>query len=157
MMGLAILMIYIPTFLVTSIVSIFIGRLIVKIIRRAKTEETIKTIENKKKIAYIIGTTATVILTISIAWWCTKIDWDGIGFITIPITISLFLPLIIGLLITLTALVLRTTGFKNQAYFLFYIASSAFQTTVVIPIFCAITYAFYNAINDILHSIMTIS
>ena len=156
-MGLAILMIYIPTFLVTSIVSIFIGRLIVKIIRRAKTEETIKTIENKKKIAYIIGTTATVILTISIAWWCTKIDWDGIGFITIPITISLFLPLIIGLLITLTALVLRTTGFKNQAYFLFYIASSAFQTTVVIPIFCAITYAFYNAINDILHSIMTIS
>ena len=154
MMGLAILMIYIPTFLVTSIVSIFIGRLIVKIIRRAKTEETI---ENKKKIAYIIGTTATVILTISIAWWCTKIDWDGIGFITIPITISLFLPLIIGLLITLTALVLRTTGFKNQAYFLFYIASSAFQTTVVIPIFCAITYAFYNAINDILHSIMTIS
>ncbi|WP_418890614.1 hypothetical protein [Dentiradicibacter hellwigii] len=153
MMGLAILMIYIPTFLVTSIVSIFIGRLIVKIIRRAKTEETI---ENKKKIAYIIGTT-TVILTISIAWWCTKIDWDGIGFITIPITISLFLPPIIGLLITLTALVLRTTGFKNQAYFLFYIASSAFQTTVIIPIFCAITYAFYNAINDILHSIMTTS
>ncbi|MFA9949490.1 hypothetical protein ABCS64_03965 [Rhodocyclaceae bacterium Wk13] len=152
-MGLAILMIYIPTFLVTSIVSIFIGRLIVKIIRRAKTEETI---ENKKKIAYIIGTT-TVILTISIAWWCTKIDWDGIGFITIPITISLFLPPIIGLLITLTALVLRTTGFKNQAYFLFYIASSAFQTTVIIPIFCAITYAFYNAINDILHSIMTTS
>ena len=79
-MGLAILMIYIPTFLVTSIVSIFIGRLIVKIIRRAKTEETIKTIENKKKIAYIIGTTATVILTISIAWWCTKIDWNGIDF-----------------------------------------------------------------------------
>jgi len=152
-MGLAILMIYIPTFLVTSIVSIFIGRLIIKIIRRAKTEETI---ENKKKIAYIIGTT-TVILTISIAWWCTKIDWDGIGFITIPITISLFLPPIIGLLITLTALVLRTTGFKNQAYFLFYIASSAFQTTVIIPIFCAITYAFYNAINDILHSIMTTS
>ena len=68
-MGLAILMIYIPTFLVTSIVSIFIGRLIVKIIRRAKTEETI---ENKKKIAYIIGTTTTVILTISIAWWCTN-------------------------------------------------------------------------------------
>lgn len=156
-MGLAILTIYIPTLLVTSIVSIFIGRLIVKIIRRAKIEETIKTIENKKKIAYIIGTTTTVILTISIAWWCTKIDWDGIGFITIPITISLFLPPIIGLLITLTALVLRTTGFKNQAYFLFYIASSAFQTTVVIPIFCAITYAFYNAINDILHSIMTIS
>ena len=153
-MGLAILMIYIPTFLVTSIVSIFIGRLIVKIIRRAKTEETI---ENKKKIAYIIGTTTTVILTTSIAWWCTKIDWDGIGFITIPITISLFLPQIIGLLITLTALVLRTTGFKNQAYFLFYIASSAFQTTVIIPIFCAITYAFYNAINDILHSIMTTS
>lgn len=153
-MGLAILIIYIPTFLVTSIVSIFIGQLIVKIIRRAKIEETI---ENKKKIAYIIGTTTTVILTISIAWWCTKIDWDGIGFITIPITISLFLPPIIGLLITLTALVLRTTGFKNQAYFLFYIASSAFQTTVVIPIFCAITYAFYNAINDILHSIMTIS
>ena len=53
MMGLAILMIYIPTFLVTSIVSIFIGRLIVKIIRRAKTEKTIKTIENKKKIAYM--------------------------------------------------------------------------------------------------------
>ena len=130
-MGLAILTIYIPTLLVTLIVSIFIGSLIIK---KTHSEETIG---KNKKTAHLIGVTASTLLTASVAWWCSKINSLGFGMLIIPIMISLFI-----------AFILRTTGFKEKSSFYFYIAASAFKSTGAMPIFCVIIYLLLDGLYN---------
>ncbi len=152
-MGAAILLIYVPTLLVTAIVSNFIGKYISRKIRRTETEETLKALAKTRKKAYIIGAATSILITITSAWWYASTT-PGLNAAFISITISLFTPSIIGLLILLAAFILRKFGMKRKSYALFYTASSAFQTTIAIPIAIYFSYSFLSTLYDFIFPVL---
>ena len=141
-MGLAILVIYIPTFLIVTAISISISKFIIRETHKADT------IIKNKKVAYFFGVVIALMFSTAFAWWYSKTA-HGMDSIIIPIAISLFGPLIIGI----GAFVL-SEGFRNSCGNIFpsssYFAHGALQSTVAMPLLGILIYASFDGIYNFL-------
>lgn len=146
-MGAAILLIYVPTFLVIATISLLIGKYISR-----KTREPDET-KNKRNSAFITGGILSLTLTTIYTWWPS--NKSPLDDLFTDLIVSLLGTPIIGLIILLAASILWLTGAKKTGLSLFRASSGALQSAVFTPFFIIIiTTASIQAYRKILSPII---
>ena len=138
-MGLAIVAIYVPAFLIVSSIAIAFGVFIDR-----KTCEAGVIVQNKG-VAKFSGALVAVLFSTVYAW-CYSKTASGLEGIVLPITISLLGPSTIGL----AAYVLWSIWLRHTIPSLAFAASGALQSTVVMPLLGTMIYVSFDGLYGVL-------
>lgn len=128
-MGLAVLAIYIPIFLVVSAISIGISTFILRVTNKSEV------LVRNKHFKFFIGAVTALLLSTAYAWWFSKTD-SGLDAIVGAIAISLLGPPIIGLITF--AFTRIFFGYKHPSFF--WVASGALVSTLIMPLLGILIY-----------------